>query len=159
MQNYPLPMPVVSDFMTTPVASVRMDSEITEAVALLVDHRCAGVPVVNADGGVVGVLTHHGAMRALAGAAFNGEETGRVADHMICDCVVVESSTDLFGVVSMFQNGAGRRVLVAEHGRLVGIVTRTDTIRALEQLRKVRVQAGDGVNIKTVALGWSALTQ
>jgi predicted transcriptional regulator len=153
------PMPAVADFMTGTVYTVRPETDVTQAVGVLTQRSCSGAPVVDADGRVVGVLTHEGCMRALSGAAYTGEHAGKVDDHMSREFAVVEPTADLFRVVSMFSNEAGRRILVADHGKLVGIVTRTDALKALDKLRKLREgAAGDGVNIESVAVGWSALT-
>lgn len=150
------PMPAVADFMTGTVHTVRPETEITEAVGVLTTRGCSGAPVVDAEGHVVGVLTHEGCMRALSGAAFNGERAGLVSDHMTREFAVVEPTADLFLVVSMLSNEAGRRALVVTGHKLVGIVTRTDALKALDAFRKQREQ--EGVNIETVAVGWSALT-
>lgn len=152
----PRPMPTCAEFMTSTVHTVRPDTEITEAVGVLTGKGCSGAPVVDGDGHIVGVLTHEGCMRALSGAAFNGERPGLVSDHMSREFAVVEPIADLFHVVSALSNEAGRRVLVASEHKLVGIVTRTDALKALDKLRKLREQ--EGVNIESVAVGWSALT-
>lgn len=151
----PTATPAVAEFMTRTVHTVRPDAEVSQAVAVLTRHACSGAPVVDAAGVIVGVLTHEGCMRALSGAVFNGEEAGHVADAMARDFVVVEPNADLFRVVSMFSNDAGRRILVADHGKLVGIVTRTDTLKALHQMSQVD---RSDITIESVAVGWSALT-
>lgn len=151
-----LPMPTAAEVMTESMVTVSPDSDITEAVGVLIQRGCSGAPVVDAAGAVIGVLTHEGCMRALSGAAFNGEVAGKVSDHMVPEFVAVEPEADLFRVVSSFHD-AGRRVLVAKDGRLVGIITRTDALKALEKLRKLREQHGD--HLETISLGWSALNQ
>ena len=152
---HPTATPAVAEFMTPNVHTVSPDAEVSAAVAVLTRYACSGAPVVDAAGVIVGVLTHEGCMQALSGAVFNGEEAGHVADAMARDFVVVEPGADLFRVVSMFSNGAGRRILVAEGGKLVGIVTRTDTLRALHQLGQA---VRSDITIESVAVGWSALT-
>ena len=95
---------------------------------------------------------------SLSGAAFNGELAGKVSDHLAREFAVAEPTADLFLLVSMLSNEAGRRVLIVAEHKLLGIVTRTDALKALDAFRKAREEAGDGVNIETVAVGWSALT-
>lgn len=148
-------MPAVFEFMTPTVHTVSPEAEVTSAVGVLTRHSCSGVPVVDAAGRIVGVLTHAGCMRALSGAVFNGEEAGHVDDAMARDFVIIEPSADLFRVVSMFSDDACRRLLVADAGKLVGIVTRTDTLRALH---KLGLADRSDITIESVAAGWSALT-
>jgi len=149
-------MPSVVDFMTRTVHTVSPEAEVTSAVGVLTKHGCSGAPVVDTTGRIVGVLTHEGCMRALSGAVFNGEEAGHVANAMASDFVVVEPSADLFRVASMFSNDVGRRILVADECTLVGIVTRTDTLRALSQVNPTAHRSD--ITIESVAVGCSALT-
>lgn len=149
------PMPAVADFMTSTVHTVSPDAEVTAAVSVLTRYACSGAPVVDAMGRIVGVLTHEGCMRALSGAVFNGEEAGHVETAMALDFVVVESTADLFSVVSMFSNDGARRILVVDNGKLVGIVTRTNTLKALEKLGQID---RSDITIESMEVGWSALT-
>ena len=152
-------MPTVTDFMSSTVHTVSPDTEITEAVGTLTSKGHSGAPVVDAEGHVIGVLTHEGCMRALSGAAFNREPAGRVSDHMSREFVIAAPTSDLFHVVSLLSNDGGRRVLIVADHKLQGIVTRSDALKALDNFRKASEQGGDGVNIESVAVGWSALTQ
>ncbi|MBA3550173.1 MAG: CBS domain-containing protein [Nannocystis sp.] len=97
-------------------------------------------------------------MRAISGSIFNAEVPGKVDDHMVADFVTIGPEADLFAVVSTFRE-QDRRLLVVDHGRVVGIITRGDALRALADLRKVRDARTDNVDIESVAVGWSALTQ
>ncbi len=153
-----IPMPAAADFMTVKVVTVAPDSDIVEAAEVLTRGRCSGAPVVDADGRVLGVLTHECCMRAISGSIFNAEVPGKVDDHMVPDFVTVGPEADLFRVVSTFGE-QDRRLLVVDHGRVVGIITRGDALRALAELRTLCDAPTDNVDIETVAVGWSALTQ
>jgi len=153
-----IPMPAAADFMTISVVTVAPDSDITEAVEVLTRSRCSGAPVVDGEGRVLGVLTQECCMRAISGSIFNAEVPGKADDHMVADFVTVGPEADLFRVVSTFRE-QDRRLLVVEHDRVVGIITRGDALRALAALRKLRDAPTDNVDIETVAHGWSALAQ
>lgn len=151
-------MPAASDFMTASVVTVAPDSDVVDAAEVLTRRRCSGAPVVDAQGRVVGVLTQECCMRAISGSIFNAEVPGKVDDHMLAEFVTVAPEADLFRVVSTFRD-EDRRLLVVDHGRVVGVITRGDALRALAALRKARDARTDLVDIETVAVGWSALTQ
>ena len=51
------------DVMTTGAATVRPDKSLAEAGRILVEHRISGLPVVDADGRLVGVVTEHHFLR------------------------------------------------------------------------------------------------
>lgn len=156
--NNTIPMPAAADFMTDTVVTVAPDSDIVEAVEVLTRRRCSGAPVVDTQGRVVGVLTQECCMRAISGAIFNAEVPGKVDDHMHTEFVTVGPEADLFRVVSTFR-AEDRRLLVVDQDRVVGIITRGDALRALAALRKVRDARTNDIDIETVAVGWSALTQ
>ncbi|MBA3548856.1 MAG: CBS domain-containing protein [Nannocystis sp.] len=153
-----IPMPAATDFMTASVVTVAPESDIVEAVEVLTRRRCSGAPVVDGQGRVVGVLTQECCMRAISGSIFNAEMPGKVDDHMVSDFVTVGPEADLFRVVSTFRE-QDRRLLVVDDHRVVGIITRGDALRALAALRKVRDARTNDVDIESVAVGWSALTQ
>lgn len=153
-----IPMPAAADFMTDSVVTVAPESDIVDAAEVLARHCYSGAPVVDFRGRVVGVLTQECCMRAISGSIFNAEVPGKVDDHMVTDFVTVAPEADLFRVVSTFGD-EDRRLLVVDHDRVVGIITRGDALRALAALRKVRDARTNDVDIETVAVGWSALTQ
>ncbi len=49
--------------VTTGAATVRPDASLAEAARILVEHRISGLPVVSADGRLVGVVTEHDVLR------------------------------------------------------------------------------------------------
>src|SRR5713101_343154 len=53
----------VSDIMTSPVISVARETSIAEAARLLLEHRISGLPVVDAEGAVVGIVTEGDLLR------------------------------------------------------------------------------------------------
>ena len=115
-----IPMPAAADFMTAHVVTVAPDSDIIEAAAVLTRGRCSGAPVVDADGRVLGVLTHECCMRAISGSIFNAEVPGKVDDHMVPDFVTVGPEADLFRVVSTFGEQDRRRVAAFTFGYTAG---------------------------------------
>ena len=64
----------VSEVMHSPVVTVAPGEPLATAARQMVDHRIGGLPVVDADGQIVGVLTETDLLRALIDRL--GEETG-----------------------------------------------------------------------------------
>ncbi len=139
------------DVMTTGVATIRSDASIAEAVRRMVDDRISGLPVVDAGGEIVGMLTEGDLLRRvelatlpqrpawlnfLRGPDLAAEEyvrthTRTVADLMTPEPVTVDAAAPLQEVVGEMQRHRVRRVPVLRDGRLVGIVSRADLVRAL----------------------------
>src|SRR5215831_14923753 len=53
----------VGDFMSTRVVTVHSDSPIMDAAQLMLKHHFSGLPVVDDNGRVVGIVTQHDLLR------------------------------------------------------------------------------------------------
>lgn len=70
----PLSTRKVSDFMSADVVSVSVDAEVTAIIETMLEERIGAVPVVDGEGGVVGIISYVDLLRAFA--ASEAEERG-----------------------------------------------------------------------------------
>jgi CBS-domain-containing membrane protein len=113
----------VKDVMTTRVVAVSSDASYREMAALLRAHRVSGLPVVDADGIVVGVVSETDLLtRPLA--------PGRTAVDLMTRPAVTTSPDELVSTVARLMSRRKlRRVPVVDgRGRLVGIICRSDVL-------------------------------
>ncbi len=61
---------------------------------------------------------------------------GHVSEHMTREVETVPPTENVFALSTRFNQGRHRRMLVVEDGRLVGIISRRDLLRALEAFEK-----------------------
>ena len=101
----------VKEIMTKGVISITPKYSIGESVDLMTEKGIGSLPVLDADGKLVGIVTERDFALALAGVLM--DET--VEDVMIKD--VITTTNNL------------RRIPVVEEGKLIGIVTSTDILR------------------------------
>ena len=140
-----------SDIMTRSVVSVSSETSITEAARLMVLRHISGLPVVNTEGAVVGIVTEGDLLRRsetgtalhhprwvelLLGPGRLAEEfththARKVGEVMTTDVASVSSETDLADLVQLMNKRGIKRSPVIDNGRLVGIVTRANLMRAL----------------------------
>jgi len=114
------------------------DMPVLDAVRELVQRGFSGAPVV-VDSRVVGVFSERDALTALAAAHYEDEPPGTVAQHMRRDFDVVGPTADIYEVASVFRDNPIRRVPVVDgQRRILGIVSRGDVLRALQQLYQHR---------------------
>jgi CBS domain-containing protein len=147
---------LVRDIMDSSPATVRPDSPVEEVVQTLRDHEVPGVPVVDEEGRVVGVVTeadlvlpddegdlHIPHYINLFGGTVFLEPLGRfekrlrkafaskAADMMTADPETVGPDTTVREAARIIHESGHNRLPVVEDGRLVGVVTRLDVLGAL----------------------------
>ena len=134
----------VRQLMTENVVSVTPDASLRDAAAVLVEHGVSGVPVVEGDE-VVGVLSEGDiVMRASGGTERGGLLTWlfdlgidneritaqTVAEAMSSPAVTVAPNRPVHEAARLMVDEAVNRLPVVDDGKLVGILTRADIVRA-----------------------------
>jgi CBS domain-containing protein len=110
------------EIMTSPVITVSPDTPVADVADTLRARRISAVPVVDAAGGVVGLVSEYDLL-AKSGAT--------AAEVMTTAVVSVSEDTDIADVRHMLVDRRIRRVPVLAGGRLVGIVSRGDVVALL----------------------------
>lgn len=121
----------VRDFMSPNVISIEPEAEIMRAVHLLVSKDISGLPVVNDQGTLVGILTERDCIKVALQAGYFDELGGQVAQFMSTPVTTVDPDTPLMDLAELFAQSAFRRCPVIDNGRLVGLICRRDILRAL----------------------------
>lgn len=127
------------DIMSRRVLTLREDQPLVRAVMKLVARSVSGAPVVNERNELVGILSEFDCMKQLANGSFHSEAmapTSTVGDAMTMASHRVQLDTDLFSIASLFISHRIRRLPVVSNGRVVGIVSRRDALRAISNLYK-----------------------
>ncbi len=139
-----------ADVMTTNICVAAPEAPIQEIAREMLDRRISGVPVVDEEDRVLGVVSEGDLVRrAELGTdrrswwldMVSSDRTlasdyvkthGRTArDVMSHPAIVVEESTGLTEVAQLLESKRIKRVPVVRNGKLVGIVSRADIVRAL----------------------------
>jgi CBS-domain-containing membrane protein len=133
-------IPTAAELMNPAVHALSADEQLIDAAQNLLAHGYSCAPVVEGER-VVGVLSERDAIREYAAVAFHGARGGVVRDAM-SEAVTVAPSDGLFQLVDHFTQRDVRRVFViAEDGRMLGLITRSDVLRRLEAMRAERERA------------------
>lgn len=126
----------VRDFMSTNPVVFSPDTDLLDAIRMLVDRQISGAPVVDDRGNLVGVLTEGDFLKAALVAGYQGERGGLVSEHMSRQIDVVHPGDGLLDVAMRFVKTQYRRYPVVEDNRVVGVLARRDVLRAvIESLR------------------------
>ena len=134
------------DIMSVAVATVSPDHSVRHAAAIMCDRRISGLPVVDDEGRLVGILTEGDLLRrAELGTEFylqpdRGGQAARdhlrthswkVEDVMAKDVVTIDEETPLGRIAALMAERGVKRLPVMRDGALVGIVSRADLLRAI----------------------------
>ena len=135
----------VKDLMATEVVSVGPGEAIKEAARLMVDSGVSGIPVVDGDGRLVGIITEAdfvageagrrageraGLLRFLLNRQVIGDEELTVADVMTRDVITIGPEADHTEAARLMDREAVKRLVVTDDQRVVGVVSRADIMRA-----------------------------
>lgn len=143
-------MLTVRDVMTTPVVTVRRETPLKDVARLLIDRGVSGVPVVDAAGTVVGVISEgdflvkeqgpgeirHRRLARLLGESHETQvQLGKIAartagEAMTSPVVTIAPESAIQDAAATMTRRSVNRLPVVDDGRLVGIVTRADLLRA-----------------------------
>ncbi|OAI12493.1 signal transduction protein [Methylomonas koyamae] len=125
----------VADYMSAKMITVTPDTEITQAVNKLLDHKITSLPVVDERGKLVGVFSEKEGMKVFVGSAYNQTLEGTVGEYMTKDPQLVNGDDSLVDVAAKFQESATRSFPVMQNGELAGMISRIDVLRALLAIR------------------------
>ena len=120
-------MQTANDVMIHDVVTIGPNQTLSQAVDALLANEISGLPVVDGDGRLVGVISEF-ALLAIAYDPDSGEHP--VQDHMTRDVMSISRSTSLAEIADTFIVRRIRRLPVVDKGRLVGVVSRRDILRA-----------------------------
>jgi CBS-domain-containing membrane protein len=139
------------DVMTTDVITIDEDASVQAAAKLLIEHNISAVPIVDKDNRVIGVvsegdLLHRGetgteqwrswwlemvASRNELATEYIKSHSDKVKDVMTRGVISVTEATAVAEIAVLLETHCIKRVPVLRDGKLVGIVSRANLVRAL----------------------------
>lgn len=127
---------VVKDYMARTLVTFKPDTDVLDAVHVLVKNRIAGAPVVDDAGNLIGMLSELDCMKVALHAGYHGDWGGPISDFMTDGVQTVDADMSIIDLAQVFIDSRFRRFPVMENNRLVGQISRRDVLRALEYLAK-----------------------
>jgi len=138
------------DVMVRDVMTVKPDDSVSDVVKLLAEHDVSALPVVSADGQVVGMISEADLMRrpeigtekhrpwwieAITPAATLAEDFakshGHVDEIMSRHVISASEDTSLGDIATLLERHRIKRIPILRGGKLVGVVSQSNLIQAL----------------------------
>lgn len=147
-------MVYAESIMTRTVVTAGPDDTVSAVAALFSKHGISGVPVCDKDGALLGIISEGDLMRPFGeanklhrdwwlGLLADGEELApefmdymrldrrRARDLMTKEVVTATADTTIDRIADLLQSHRVKRVPIVKDGKVVGIVSRADVIRAM----------------------------
>ncbi|MGH6923288.1 MAG: CBS domain-containing protein [Propylenella sp.] len=151
------------DLMTRDVIAVRPDTSIRDVAQILLSHRISAVPVTDAKGSLLGIVSEGDLLRRaetgterrrswwldlLASPDERAREyikshAAHVRDVMTKNVITVTEETPVSEIATFLEEKRIKRVPVVRDGRVVGIVSRADLLRGIATAKLDQTAPGD----------------
>jgi CBS domain-containing protein len=128
----------VRDIMTKGVISVKKDTPIYDAVEMLLTNQITGVPVVEEDMTLAGILTEKDALRLFYATE---EEKNKTAEYFMTKPAVHYNENDSLQTICDFMmiNYFRRVPVTSKAGKVVGIISRPDVLKYILEKRRSEI--------------------
>lgn len=125
------------DYMLTNPINVSEDSNLLDAMQIIIDNKVSGVCVVDEIGALVGVLSEMDCLAAVLKATYNEIGVGQVSEYMIKEGIVVaHPSDDIIDLAQDMLLKKHRRRPVVDNGKLVGQVSCRQLLSAVSKFNQ-----------------------
>jgi CBS domain-containing protein len=130
------------DIMTKQVVCIRKDTPIFEAIRMMANNNITGIPVVDDNLILVGMLSEQDVLRLLH--TYDEEQDRTVNDFMTQPAIHFEENEPLLDVCYCLRDNTFRRVPITLNGKVTGVISRSDILkRILHQWENSNLQTAD----------------
>jgi CBS domain-containing protein len=132
-------MITAKQLMNTGVLTISQDEDIYEAMRMMALNNVTGLPVIEEDGTLLGIITEKDILVLLYNSL---EDTnmdrvvGTVGQFMTRRVVCFGPQDSLADIAECLSTNDFRRVPILDHGKLVGIISRKDVIRYIRDIQQ-----------------------
>lgn len=126
--------PSVGDVMSPGPVMVQADRPLMEAARLLEEHEISGLPVVDRDGALVGVLTESDLVRARATEHLWTRWPGLQVRHLMhAPALTADAAMTLEEAARLMERAHVHRLVVvdADQRTPIGIISTSDIVRSI----------------------------
>ena len=120
------------DIMTRNVVCIKKNTPVVDAIRLMSKKNITGIPVVEDDNTLIGILSEQDVLRLLH--TYEDEKDRTVYDFMTQPAVHFEEEEPLLDVCYCLRDNSIRRVPITSNGKVVGVISRSDILKCILQL-------------------------
>ncbi len=128
--------PTIDKIMARDEITLSPDQSISDAIAVLLEHKVTGAPVLDKNRKIVGMITEKDCLRVLIESAYHNMPFSdkNVSFYMSPVVKTVTTEHDLLDVANEFLTTNFRKFPVVYRETLVGQISRRDVLRAIAEM-------------------------
>lgn len=121
----------VKDYMTQRTVTFTEDMSLSAALNKVMQSTHLGGPVIDENERVIGFISEQDLLEKLVKVSYHCQDTHTVGDCMYREVLSVAPHTSIIELADMMKVGKPKMYPVIDNGRLVGVITRRDVLRAI----------------------------
>lgn len=127
----------VRDYMSTKLVTFSPDQSVQEVVECLIRYKISGGPVVNNNQELVGIISEGDCLKQLSESRYYNMplQHDNVEKRMATNVEVIDGDLDIFDAANKFLQSKRRRFPIVENGKLIGLISQKDILKAALQLK------------------------
>jgi CBS domain-containing protein len=128
----------VSDYMSRKLVTFTPSQNVMEVIQTLVKHKISGGPVVNDQNELVGIISEGDCIKKISDSRYHNlpMDDATVEKHMVRDVETIDGNMNIFDAANQFLSAKRRRFPIVEEGKLVGLISQKDILKAALNLKQ-----------------------
>ncbi len=129
---------LVSDYMSTKIITFTEDQPIEEVIETLIRNRISGGPVVNDSNELVGIISEGDCIQQISESRYYNlpiSKKNTVGKAMVKKVETIDADMNIFDAANQFLKSKRRRFPILENGKLIGLISQKDVLKAAVQLK------------------------
>ncbi|ALJ05312.1 inosine-5-monophosphate dehydrogenase [Pseudalgibacter alginicilyticus] len=127
----------VSDYMSTSLITFTPDQSIEDVMETLINNRISGGPVVNENHELVGIISEGDCIKQISESRYYNMpmQSDTIENHMAKNVETIDGNMNIFDAANKFLEAKHRRFPIVENGKLIGLISQKDVLKAAMQLK------------------------
>ncbi|NOT10754.1 MAG: CBS domain-containing protein [Methylococcaceae bacterium] len=125
----------VAEYMSKKLVTLTKETDVIDAIKKMLDYKITCAPVIDHHGHLIGLFSEKDGMSVFLDSVYNQGMSGKVGDFMTSEIIKVDSESSIVDLAEKFQTSSVRSFPVFNNSDLVGVISRTDVLKALVSVK------------------------